>query len=129
MTEECIFCWKNSCHTFSEISQQSSQCYAARDNHPVTKGHTLIIPKVHIEHWFLAPKDIQSELMDLLLFQKKELDDLYSPDGYNVGFNCSIYAGQSIPHLHVHLIPRYKGDSLHPEGGVRGVIADKQKYR
>ncbi len=84
---------------------------------------------MHIEEWFLAPRDIQIDLIDLLQVKKKELDKLYAPDGYNVGFNCGVCAGQSVPHLHVHLIPRYKGDYSHPEGGVRGVIPGKQKYR
>ena len=56
------------------------------------------------------------------------LDETYSPDGYNIGINCGKAAGQTIMHLHVHLIPRYYNDTERPEGGVRGVIPNKQRY-
>ena len=52
----------------------------------------------------------------------------YHPDGYNIGVNCGEAAGQTIFHVHVHLIPRYKGDMEDPRGGVRGVIPEKQIY-
>lgn len=56
------------------------------------------------------------------------LDDMYQPDGYNIGINCGEAAGQTIFHVHVHLIPRYNGDMVDPCGGVRGVIPEKRKY-
>ena len=59
---------------------------------------------------------------------KKLLDEKYSPDSYNVGINCGEHAGQTIMHVHVHLIPRYIGDMKDPTGGVRGVIPEKMKY-
>lgn len=60
---------------------------------------------------------------------KSHLDAKYNPDGYNIGINCSVAAGQTIFHLHVHVIPRYDGDMEVPEGGVRGVIPEKQKCK
>ena len=56
------------------------------------------------------------------------LDKKYSPDGYNIGMNCGEAAGQSVMHVHVHLIPRYVGDVKNPRGGVRGIIPEKQNY-
>lgn len=56
------------------------------------------------------------------------LDEKYAPDGYNIGMNCKEAAGQSVMHVHVHLIPRYKGDVDNPRGGVRGVIPSKKDY-
>ena len=56
------------------------------------------------------------------------LERKYKPDGFNLGINVGQAAGQSIPHLHIHLIPRYVGDVENPLGGVRGVIPEKQKY-
>ncbi len=59
---------------------------------------------------------------------KRDLDRELRPDGYNVGFNAGEAAGQTVMHLHVHVIPRFRGDMADPRGGVRGVIPDKQRY-
>ena len=67
-------------------------------------------------------------MMEALYQVKVGLDAEYQPDGYNIGINCGVTAGQSIMHLHMHLIPRYEGDMSDPKGGVRGVIPFKQKY-
>ena len=59
---------------------------------------------------------------------KQKIDERFHPDGYNIGINVNEAAGQSVFHVHMHLIPRYKGDVKNPKGGIRGVIPDKQKY-
>lgn len=123
----CIFCNRES--TFSSIIAESEHSYAVLDNYPVNPGHILIISKGHYEHWFKAPREVQVDIIDFMERLKGWLDEKHAPDGYNVGFNCSKYSGQTIPHLHVHLIPRYKGDCINPEGGIRGVIETKKKYR
>jgi hypothetical protein len=64
----------------------------------------------------------------VLQYVKQKVDERYHPDGYNVGINVGEYAGQSVFHCHMHLIPRYKGDVPNPKGGVRGVIPSKQNY-
>jgi diadenosine tetraphosphate (Ap4A) HIT family hydrolase len=66
--------------------------------------------------------------MELVMAEQKILDDEYSPDGYNVGANVSPAGGQSIFHVHIHLIPRFTGDSVRPQGGVRQVIPEKAAY-
>jgi len=99
-----------------------------RDGFPVSTGHTLIIPKRHIGSWFEINADEQLGLLDLLARAKILLQDELSPDGYNIGINDGPSAGQTVPHLHMHLIPRYKGDQDDPRGGVRWIIPEKAKY-
>ncbi len=102
---------------------------AFRDNFPVSPGHTLVITRRHAETWFEATRDEQVAVLDLINEVKNCLDDELHPDGYNVGFNAGEAAGQTIPHLHVHVIPRFAGDVDDPTGGVRLVVPDKGNYR
>jgi len=102
---------------------------AFRDNFPVSPGHTLVITRRHAETWFEATRDEQVAVLDLINEVKNCLDDELLPDGYNVGFNAGEAAGQTIPHLHVHVIPRFVGDVDDPTGGVRLVVPDKGNYR
>jgi diadenosine tetraphosphate (Ap4A) HIT family hydrolase len=102
--------------------------FARYDKFPVSKGHCLIVPKRHVETWFDMSKEEQIEAFELINKVKALIDEKYSPDGYNIGMNCGESAGQTIPHAHIHVIPRYKGDMDNPRGGVRGVIPEKQSY-
>jgi diadenosine tetraphosphate (Ap4A) HIT family hydrolase len=99
-----------------------------RDGFPVTLGHTLVIPKRHVGSWFETSKEEQKALMELLTKAQKVLEKEFSPDGYNIGINDGPAAGQTVPHLHMHLIPRYKGDQEDARGGVRWIIPEKAKY-
>ena len=99
-----------------------------RDGFPVTPGHTLVIPKRHIGSWFEISQGEQKSLMELLTKAQKVLEKGFAPDGYNIGINDGPTAGQTVPHLHMHLIPRYKGDQEDPRGGVRWIIPEKAKY-
>ena len=99
-----------------------------RDGFPVSPGHTLVIPKRHVGSWFETSKEEQQALMELLTKAQKVLEKEFPPDGYNIGINDGSAAGQTIPHLHIHLIPRYKGDQEDTRGGVRWVIPEKAKY-
>ena len=128
MSESCIFCQIVEGKMKSEIIADFENCMVIMDSFPVTPGHLLIIPKTHIEGWFESDGDVYSYLFDAVKDAKKWLDAEYSPDGYNIGINIGEAAGQSIPHLHVHLIPRYSRDMEKPKGGVRGVIPKKQGY-
>ncbi|WP_111748653.1 HIT family protein [Salinisphaera orenii] len=102
--------------------------YARSDQYPVTPGHLLIIPKRHVRTWFDLT-DAERRAVDNLLFQAREwLVARHQPDGFNIGMNCGEAAGQTVLHVHCHLIPRYHGDSEDPRGGVRGVIPDRQRY-
>ena len=111
------------------IILKNDLCYAIYDKFPVNEGHILIIPFRHFSSFFDATKEEKIAIFDLLDDCKKLLDDKFKPDGYNIGVNVGHYAGQTIFHLHVHLIPRYKGDIDNPRGGVRGVIPEKRMYK
>ncbi len=102
--------------------------YAIFDLFPVNKGHLLIIPKRHIRDFFETTLEERAAINQLLEAGKELLDNKYQPAGYNIGINCGETAGQTIFHVHVHLIPRYKGDMDNPSGGVRGVIPEKRLY-
>ncbi len=104
--------------------------YVIRDGFPVTKLHTLIIPKRHVKTYFgLTETEVLS--LNSLIIKHKELIEKKDPNvsGFNIGMNCGEDAGQTVFHCHVHLIPRRKGDMKEePKGGVRGVIPDKRTY-
>ena len=103
-------------------------CFARWDNYPVNEGHMLIIPHRHIADYFDANEEEKKALWGLVDQAKLFLDNQLSPQGYNIGVNVGEVAGQTVSHLHIHLIPRYAGDMPDPKGGVRGVIPEKQKY-
>ena len=98
------------------------------DGFPVSKGHCLVVPQRVYSNYFDSTEDEIIGLQKLVLETKKFLDKEYQPEGYNVGINCGEVSGQTIPHVHIHVIPRYEGDMDNPRGGVRGVIPSKQKY-
>ncbi|MBN1168068.1 MAG: HIT family protein [Methanospirillaceae archaeon] len=117
------------CHPGPEdIILENGYAYARYDRYPVSPGHLLIIPKRHIASVFEANADEIKNLWELVSRGKEFLDAKHSPDGYNIGINNGQPAGQTIMHLHIHLIPRYVGDMEDPKGGVRGVIPGKQRY-
>jgi diadenosine tetraphosphate (Ap4A) HIT family hydrolase len=99
-----------------------------RDAFPVSVGHTLIIPIRHIGSFFELAADERAGLLDLLETSKAQLDRAHSPHAFNIGINDGPAAGQTVPHLHIHLIPRYIGDTTDPRGGVRWVIPAKAAY-
>ena len=102
--------------------------FVAWDRHPVNKGHFLVIPYRHFADYFDISEAERNELWALVEEGKKVAEEKYSPDGYNIGINVGTWAGQSIHHLHIHIIPRYKGDVENPKGGVRGVVPHKKHY-
>ena len=101
---------------------------AARDSYPVSKGHTLIIPRRHVASFFETTDEERRAMLNLLDEVKALLDREHKPDGYNIGINNGAAAGQTVMHLHMHLIPRYAGDRPDPRGGVRWVIPEKAAY-
>ena len=119
----CIFCNMKDYYIL-----ENKLAYAIFDKFPVNKGHMLFIPKRHVKDFFDITKEEREAIFELVDEGKKLLDEKYSPDAYNIGVNCGEYSGQTVMHVHVHLIPRYKGDTLSPQGGVRGVIPEKMKY-
>jgi diadenosine tetraphosphate (Ap4A) HIT family hydrolase len=122
----CIFCEIKK--TKSRIILENTYTYAISDQYPVSQGHTLIILKRHFSSLFEASSEEITAIFDLGKQVQKLLSKQYRPDGYTVGFNDLEAAGQSIPHCHMHIIPRYQGDVKNPRGGIRGVIPGKQNY-
>jgi diadenosine tetraphosphate (Ap4A) HIT family hydrolase len=99
-----------------------------KDGFPVSLGHTVILPRRHFATLFEATEQEQLALFAALAKAKSILDNFHQPDGYNIGINHGQAGGQSVPHLHIHLIPRYRGDKEDPRGGVRWVLPDKARY-
>ncbi len=99
-----------------------------RDAFPIAPGHTLIVPRRHIGSFFLATEQEQQSLLALLREAKVGLESEFAPDAWNIGINDGPAAGQTVPHLHIHLIPRYTNDVPDPRGGVRWVIPSKANY-
>ena len=102
--------------------------FAVRDAFPVSPGHTLVIPRRLIVEWWEATPTERLAMFELVDVIKRRLDAEYAPDGYNVGFNAGTAAGQTVGHLHVHVIPRFDGDMRDPRGGVRHVIPERGNY-
>lgn len=124
MTKPCPFCTLPS----DRAIDSNNSGMVIRDGFPVSPGHTLIIPTRHIGSFFELTDTERAELFALLDHAKFGLDQEYHPDGYNIGINDGAAAGQTVPHLHIHLIPRYQGDRSDPRGGVRWVIPEKADY-
>ena len=121
----CIFCKVNKI----EIQFENELAYSSYDSYPVSKFHSLIVPKRHIKNYFEL-NDLELKACNELILQTKEkiLKEDSFVKGFNLGTNAGKVAGQSIMHCHIHLIPRREGDVENPQGGVRSVIASKQHY-
>lgn len=113
----------------SEWVASNDLAFAIRDKYPVTPNHTLIIPRRVVASWFEATWDERVAMLELLDEVRRLLDGgKPRPDGYNIGLNVGQAAGQTVMHLHLHVIPRYRGDVADPRGGVRHVIPGKGNY-
>lgn len=120
----CHFCYPN----LKDILYEGDTVYVYRNGYPVNPGHSLVIPKRHINNLGdLTGREV-AEIKKVINQRIKEIKTEHNPDGFNIGLNLGEAAGQTIPHLHIHVIPRYKGDVENPRGGVRGVIPSKQSY-
>lgn len=122
---DCPFCNPDS---EREIIVESATAYALFDKFPVNKGHALIIPKKHCANYFDLTFKEQSACWFILNTAREIIQSKFNPDGFNIGVNINESAGQTIPHVHIHLIPRYDGDIENPKGGIRGVIPSKKDY-
>ena len=99
-----------------------------RDGYPISPGHSLVIPRRHVDSFFSLTAEEKLDLLGLLEIAKAGVDAEFNPDSYNVGINDGPAAGQTVPHLHIHLIPRYTGDVPDARGGVRWIIPGKADY-
>jgi diadenosine tetraphosphate (Ap4A) HIT family hydrolase len=99
-----------------------------RDAYPVAPGHSLVIPRRHVGSFFELHPSEQAAMLSLLDQAQVDLEREFAPDGYTVGINNGVAAGQTVPHVHLHLIPRHRGDVDDPRGGVRWVLPAKARY-
>ena len=132
---DCPFCNPDN----SKIVLANSHAIAIYDGFPISPGHALIIPRRHLASLFEATQEEHTALFDLLAAMRQHLlspaQSLFDketnskvPDGFNIGINDGAAAGQTVMHLHIHLIPRYDGDQPDPRGGVRWIFPDKAAY-
>jgi diadenosine tetraphosphate (Ap4A) HIT family hydrolase len=98
------------------------------DGFPVSPGHALLIPRRHVQSLFNLDEEERNDLLSLLARARSVIQAQLQPDGFNIGINDGAAAGQTVMHLHVHLIPRFAGDRADPRGGVRWVIPEKADY-
>jgi diadenosine tetraphosphate (Ap4A) HIT family hydrolase len=125
MTEKtCPFCSLSD----DRIVGQNEHAVWIRDGFPVSPGHSLVIPKRHVGSFFEINAHERAALLELLDQAKTSADAEFQPAAYNVGINDGAAAGQTVPHLHIHLIPRVHRDQVDPRGGVRWVIPEKADY-
>ncbi|WP_193197620.1 HIT family protein [Nostoc sp. MG11] len=116
---KCIFCnpYKN-----LKLLTESATAYSIFDGYPLSKGHVLVIPKRHVSSYFELPFKEQSACWLMVNKVQKVLKTEFEPDGFNVGMNINREAGQHIMHTSIHIIPRYKGDTVSTKSGIRNVI-------
>jgi diadenosine tetraphosphate (Ap4A) HIT family hydrolase len=133
--QDCPFCTLGP----ERICAENDLAVAILDGFPVNPGHALIIPRRHIASFFEATKEERAALFDLLDEVRVRLQDTLHvpfadmegervPDGFNIGINDGAAAGQTVFHLHIHLIPRFVGDCEDPRGGVRKLFPDRAPY-
>lgn len=121
---KCAFCQLPS----ERIAFQNELALLFDDAYPVSPGHCLVIPRRHVSSWFDIEPQEQVAMLQLLAIARQRVEEIFHPSSYNIGINDGPAAGQTIPHLHMHLIPRYTGDQKDPRGGVRWLIPEKAKY-
>ena len=121
---DCIFCSINK----EKIIYENQYWFAIFDEFPVNQGHVLLMPKHHVETIYGLNEEESNTLVASIEAVENLLKRFLKIDGFNIGINQGAAAGQTVPHLHIHIIPRYEGDVDDPKGGVRGVIPSKQKY-
>ncbi len=118
---DCIFCRRDRL----EVTAENELALAFKDSCPVSDGHSLVIPKRHVETYFDACPEEHAAISSLVGQVRRLLQEDLSPDGYNIGANVGEAAGQTVFHFHIHVIPRYRGDVADPRGGVRKVIPNR----
>ena len=107
---------------------KNSVGFVIKDNYPVNKGHSLVIPIKKVRSIFDLKKNEYLKLFELVIKTRDYLKKKYSPKGFNIGINDGKVAGQTVKHAHIHVIPRYRGDHKDPRGGIRAVIPRKKNY-
>ncbi len=118
----CFFCDYERISSREKILVDNGTFYSFYDDSQVTPGHALVIPKRHVISLLDLEDDEIVAMRECIRETREVIEQDHTPDGYNYGVNEGEAAGQTQPHLHIHIIPRYKGDVPNPIGGVRNVI-------
>lgn len=132
--EDCFFCKLDESNVYGKAKEpnkyilENELAKGRFDDYPVSPGHMEFVTKRHVATFFETTNEERQAIFELIDEAKKMLDEKYKPDGYNIGMNCGESAGQYVMHVHIHLIPRYKGDVENPRGGIRAIIPSKQNY-
>ena len=124
MNEECPFCEP----TRKSIWIDDQIGLVLWDAYPVSKGHALVVPKEHMASLYDLPEESQAAIWQSVSKARRRLQEELQPDGFNIGINDGVAAGQTVPHVHIHVIPRWNNDVPDPRGGVRWVIPEKARY-
>ncbi len=111
------------------IVEAREHAFAVLDAYPISPGHTLAIARRHVPDVFDLTADEIADILRLIRSARDRIDRTLRPTGYNIGVNIGRDAGQTVMHVHIHVIPRYPGDCEDPPGGVRGVKPGKARYR
>ena len=119
----CMFC-----SPVNEVILETASAFSIYDKFPISLGHCLIIPKRHVSSYFDLALNEQISCLLIINRLKDIIQAKYKPDGFNIGININKSSGQTINHVHIHLIPRYIGDVQDPVGGVRNIIQLKGNY-
>lgn len=124
----CPFCELLKRDPTGRILARNEHAFLVADGFPVSDGHSLVISKRHVSSFFDASEAEKLAIMELIEEAKARVEQNQSPAGYNIGINDGPAAGQTVPHLHVHLIPRYPDEPGDPRGGIRWVVPEKADY-
>lgn len=120
----CSFCDLQS----DESLPSNPHAIAIPDAFPVSSGHTLVIPRTHVESVFDLPEDALRDVWQLVTQVRTLLQERHQPDGFTIGINDGRAAGQTVPHAHIHVIPRKEGDVDDPRGGIRWVLPERAAW-
>jgi diadenosine tetraphosphate (Ap4A) HIT family hydrolase len=107
---------------------ETEHALALPDGFPVAEGHTLVVPRRHVATLYELSANEQNAVWELVSQVRKQLVTRLAPDGFNIGINDGLAAGQTVMHAHVHIIPRWKGDVPDPRGGIRSVLSAKAAH-
>lgn len=128
MLNSCPFCEIASQDSQQRLILRSDYGFSIRDGYPLTEGHSLVIPHKHVGSFFELPLEVQTDLIALVSRVREELINEFGIQDVNIGINDGPLAGQTVPHCHIHVIPRRAGDVHDPRGGVRWIIPEKADY-
>jgi len=122
---ECPFCLRI---RSGELLVDGDMAVALVDAYPVSPGHVLIVPRRHEPDFFRLTDEERAAMWEMVPTVRRTIERNHAPAGYNIGINVGAAAGQTVPHAHLHVIPRYAGDSADPRGGVRWVLPERARY-